>query len=140
MTWWKLYTTKIIEAYVYVCNVRLCVSSHFESNYSKMAPPKVKGHPEVKFLNNALWLPNLVGDPWPKCNALLGSKIMQWSPRINQKVKNLGNLHWPPNLVTQNSFPECNTLLGQRSCRSNKGSTTGQYKCQRPTNVALEQS
>ena len=36
-----------------------------------------RGQPGVKLLRNALWPPNVGGkNPWPKHNALLGSKVM----------------------------------------------------------------
>ena len=43
------------------------------------------GQVGVNLLSNALWPPNLVGrPPDQKCNALLGSKVMQGSSGINQ--------------------------------------------------------
>ena len=43
-----------------------------------------QGQPEIKFLRNALWPPNICRkDPRPERNALMGSKILQGSAGYN---------------------------------------------------------
>ena len=45
-----------------------------------------QGQPEVKFLRNALWPPNIGRkDPRLECNALMRSKILQGSAGVNQR-------------------------------------------------------
>ena len=60
-------------------------------------------------------------NPWPKCNALLGSKVMQGSAGVNQRSNCLWNALWPPNLVRKNPWPERNTLLGSKVMQGSAG-------------------
>ena len=57
----------------------------------------VKGHEgvswdqvKVSLLNNALWPPKFGGkNSWPERNALLWSKVMHWSAKVNQRSNSL---------------------------------------------------
>ena len=117
---------------MYVC-IRLCISLCFEVSswnsawglgtgpwglraYFEATPPKIKGHPEVKCLRKFGGK-----NPWPKCNALLGLKIMKGQPG----VKLFRNVLWPPDLVGRIFDQSVMHCWGQMSCRG-QGSTTGQ--------------
>ena len=56
----------------------------FEVTLSKnKCHPKLKLQLEAKLLRNDIWLPNFIGRTPDQCNALLGSKAMQGSARVN---------------------------------------------------------
>ena len=71
-------------------------------------------------------------NPWPECNALLGSKVMQGSSRVNERSNCLKMPYGPPNVVgriTDQSEWHC---WGQRSWRGQLGSSRGQFAKQCP--------
>ena len=81
------------------------------------------GQPEVKFLRNALWPPNLLERTPDQ------SMIHWWGQRScrgQSEVKLLGNAIWLLNLVGR--IPNQSTMhyWGQRSCKGQPKSTRGQ--------------
>ena len=68
-------------------------------------PPKVKGHPEVKLLRNALWPPNLVGRTPDRnmkhCRGQRSRRGHPGSTRVIQGSNHLNIALGPPNLVTR---------------------------------------
>ena len=89
-----------------------------------------RGQPAVKMLRNALWQPNLY--PWPKCSAFMGVK---GHAGVKPEVKLRRNALKPPNLVGRTLDQSVMYCWGQRSCRGQAGSTTGQiaFKCSMAT-------
>ena len=54
-------------------------------------------------------------NPWLKCSALVGLKVIQGSARVSQGqpgVKLLRNVLWLPNLV--GTLPKCSAMLGSK--------------------------
>ena len=76
-------------------------------------------------LGNALRLPNLIRrtPDQNSCSALLGWKVMQGSPGVNQGSNYIEIALWAPNLVGIILDQSVMNCWGQRSCRGQLGST-----------------
>ena len=77
-------------------------------------------------------------NPWPECNALLGSKDMHWSAKVNQRSNSLEMPCVHRVLVERTPDQSVMHWWGQRSCKGQLGSARGRIasKCVRPSNNA----
>ena len=73
-------------------------------------------------------------DPWPECNALLGSKDMHGSAKVNQRSNSLEVPCGHRILVERTPDQSVMHWWGQRSCKGQLGKIA--YKCVRPSNEA----